>query len=109
MSGMYITYVRTAACAAVAAKYLAPPDPIRLGLVGCGGLGRWSLLALSEVFPNLIEVRIASRTVESRQQFCKKMSAQGPWRLQPVDNVRDAVEGMDIVVSSYTPSPKTAY
>ena len=36
MSGMYITYTRTAACAAVAAKYLAPPDPISLGLVGSG-------------------------------------------------------------------------
>jgi ornithine cyclodeaminase/alanine dehydrogenase-like protein (mu-crystallin family) len=104
MSGMFITYTRTAACAAVAAKYLAQPDPIRLGLVGCGGLGRWSLLALSEVFPSLMEVRVASRTVESRQKFCKKMSAQGPWRLQPVDHVRDAVEGMDIIISS-TPHP----
>ena len=39
LEGMWITYARTAACAAVAARHLANPDPKRLGLVGCGGLG----------------------------------------------------------------------
>ena len=39
MEGMYVTFLRTAACAAVAAKYLAPRPPKTLGLIGCGGLG----------------------------------------------------------------------
>ena len=39
MEGMWITLVRTAACGAVAARYCARPEPARLGLVGCGGLG----------------------------------------------------------------------
>ena len=43
MEGMYVTFLRTAACAAVAAKYLAPRPPKTLGLIGCGGLGLWSL------------------------------------------------------------------
>ena len=104
MAGMWITYARTAACAAVAAKYLAPPHPTRLGLVGCGGLGHWSLRALSIVFPTLREVRVASRSKASREQFCAEMSAEGPWDLFPVDQIEDAVTGMDIVVSS-TPKP----
>ncbi|NIO09921.1 MAG: hypothetical protein GTO40_18715, partial [Deltaproteobacteria bacterium] len=107
MAGMWITYARTAACAAVAAKYLAPSNPIRLGLVGCGGLGRWSLRALAVVFPTLSEVYVASRTIESRQRFCAEMGKRGSWRLQPVDRVEDAVAGMDIVVSStpHLPEP----
>jgi ornithine cyclodeaminase/alanine dehydrogenase-like protein (mu-crystallin family) len=104
MAGMYITYARTVACAAVAAKYLAPSNPTRLGLVGCGGLGHWSLRALSLVFPGLQEVRVASRTAKSREKFCEEMKNQGSWNLQPVDEVKEAVNGMDIVVSS-TPHP----
>ncbi len=104
MAGMWITYARTAACAAVAAKYLASANPTRLGLVGCGGLGKWSLQALTLVYPMLQEVYVASRTEQSRRQFCSEMSHRGPWQLKPVDQIEDAVRGMDIVVSS-TPKP----
>jgi ornithine cyclodeaminase/alanine dehydrogenase-like protein (mu-crystallin family) len=100
MEGMWITYARTTACAAVAARHLATPGPRRLGLVGCGGLGRWSLLMLSELFPALDEVYVASRTPRSRVEFCREMAEHGPWTLSPVDDLRDAVTGMDIVISS---------
>lgn len=100
MEGLWITFVRTAACAAVAAKFLARPAPKRLGLVGCGGLGRWSLLTMAATYPELEEVRVASRTQGSREAFCTEMAAHGPWRLRPVESNRHAVEGMDIVVSS---------
>ena len=100
MEGMWITFVRTAACGAVAARHCAVADPVRLGLVGCGGLGTWSLRVLSAIFPSLAEVRVASRTRESRQAFCARMAGEGPWDLRPVDDTADAVRGMDIVVSS---------
>lgn len=100
MEGMWITYARTAACAAVAARYLANPNPVRLGLVGCGGLGTWSLRILSEIFPTLTEIRVSSRTEASRKAFCAAMEKQGRWNLVPVDDVQDAVRGMDIVISS---------
>jgi len=100
MEGMWITYARTAACAAVAARHLSVPAPVRLGLVGCGGLGTWSLRMLGELFPSIAEVRVASRTRESRETFCRTMRAAGPWNLVPVDTNEEAVRGMDIVVSS---------
>ncbi|HEU5018463.1 MAG TPA: hypothetical protein VFT69_10900 [Pseudolabrys sp.] len=100
MEGMWITYARTAACAAVAAKHLASPRPRRLGLVGCGGLGRWSLLMLAEVFPELDEIYVSSRTPQSRAQFCEQMAEHGRWKLVPVENAREAMTGMDIVISS---------
>src|SRR5262249_27893166 len=83
MEGMWITFARTAACAAVAAKCLARPEPRRLGLVGCGGLGEWSLLTLTEVFPSLREIRVASRRVETREAFCARFAGKGPWRVEP--------------------------
>lgn len=100
MEGMWITYARTAACAAVAALHLANPNPVRLGLVGCGGLGSWSLRTLSEIFPSLVEVYVNSRTEASRNAFCAALNKQGRWKLVPVDQVQDAVRGMDIVISS---------
>ena len=62
MEGMYVTFLRTAACAAVAAKYLAPRPPKTLGLIGCGGLGLWSLRVMSATFPSIERVFVSSRT-----------------------------------------------
>jgi ornithine cyclodeaminase/alanine dehydrogenase-like protein (mu-crystallin family) len=100
MEGMWITFARTVASAAVAAKHLAVPEPKRLGLVGCGGLGEWSLLTLTDVFPSLREIHVSSRRAESREAFCRRFAGQGPWTLKPVADARAAVEGMDIVISS---------
>lgn len=107
MEGMWITYARTTACAAVAAKHLAKPNVARLGLVGCGGLGTWSLNMLGALYPDLQEVYVASGRRESRESFCARMAAQGSWKLTPVDDVKDAVADMDIVVSStpHLPDP----
>ncbi len=100
MEGMWITLVRTAACAAVAARHCAPRAPKRVGLVGCGGLGHWSVRVLGAVFPGIEEFRVASRTEQSRTRFCDENSGLGPWSLRPADRVEDAVRDMDIVVSS---------
>jgi ornithine cyclodeaminase/alanine dehydrogenase-like protein (mu-crystallin family) len=100
MEGMWITFARTVACAAVAAKHLAVRDPKRLGLVGCGGLGEWSLLTLTDVFPSLGEISVSSRRAESREAFCRRFVGRGPWNIRPVAQTRQAVEGMDIVISS---------
>ncbi len=100
MEGMWITYARTAACAAFVARSAANPMPRKLGLIGCGGLGEWTLRCISEIFPSLDQVFVASERAETRQAFCRSMSAYGAWKLQPVDQVRLAVENMDIVVSS---------
>jgi alanine dehydrogenase len=100
LEGMWITLARTAAGAAVAARYLARPEPRRLGLVGCGPLAAWSLRMLAASFPSIEQVLIASRRPETRAAFCAELSREGRWRLTPVDDVRHAVEGMDIVVTA---------
>lgn len=100
MDGMWITNARTGACAALAAKHCANPAPRRLGLVGCGALAEWSLRCIAAVHPSIDEVFVSSARPESRRAFCAAMAAKGSWQLTPVDDVRLAVEGMDIVVSS---------
>lgn len=104
MEGMYVTFLRTAACATVAAKHLAPKPPRTLGLVGCGGLGRWSLHTMTAAFPSIERVVVSSRTARSREAFCEEMRQGGRWTITPVDDVRQAVEGCDIVVSSVPPN-----
>ena len=106
MEGMWITFARSAACAAVAARHLSRNSPQCLGLVGCGGLGRWSLLMLAEVFPEIAEVRVASRTEASRKAFCERMAEHGAWTLTPVGSVEDAVREADIVISSTPQQPE---
>jgi len=104
MDGMYVTFLRTAACAAVAAKYLAPRTPRTLGLIGCGGLGLWSLRVMTAVFPSIEQVFVSSRMRESRERFCADMSREGSWRMTPVDDPLQAVREVDIVVSSMPPA-----
>ena len=103
MEGMYVTFLRTAACAAVAAKYLAPRPPKTLGLIGCGGLGLWSLRVLTAAFPSIEQVFVSSRTQRSREEFCAKMSPEATWKISPVDDPLQAVRNVDIVVSSMPP------
>jgi len=103
MEGMYVTFLRTAACAAVAAKYVAPKPPTTLGLIGCGGLGTWSLRIMAAAFPSITQVFVSSRTRRSREEFCAKMAPGASWRITPVDDPLEAVRNVDIVVSSMPP------
>jgi ornithine cyclodeaminase/alanine dehydrogenase-like protein (mu-crystallin family) len=103
MEAMLVTFLRTAACAAVAAKHLAPRAPRTLGLIGCGGLGRWSLRVMTAVFPSIEQVYVSSRTRRSREEFCASMAADADWKITPVDDPLLAVRGLDIVVTSIPP------
>jgi ornithine cyclodeaminase/alanine dehydrogenase-like protein (mu-crystallin family) len=104
MEGMYVTFLRTAACAAVAAKYLAPRPPKALGLIGCGGLGLWSLRVMSATFPSIEQVFVSSRSRGSREAFCAQMTQEGDWTITPVDDPLEAVRHSDIVVTSIPPA-----
>jgi ornithine cyclodeaminase/alanine dehydrogenase-like protein (mu-crystallin family) len=103
MEGMQVTFMRTAACAAIAAKYLVASQPKSLGLVGCGGLGLWSLRLMATVFPSIERVMVSSRSLESRKSFCAERSSEGPWTLVPVADANEAVRDVDVVVASVPP------
>lgn len=103
MEGMQITLLRTAACAAIAAKHLVTAPPKSLGLVGCGELGLWSLRLMTTVFTSIERVLVSSRSHESRRSFCAKHASEGPWTLIPAAHPDEAVRDVDVVVSSVPP------
>ncbi|CAM5518990.1 hypothetical protein [Eoetvoesiella caeni] len=106
MEGMHLTFLRTAACAAIMARQVINAPPSSIGLVGCGNLGRWSLRVMAQAFPSIETVYVASNTAQSRERFCEEMRQEGGWKLVPVDSVRDAVYRSQIVVSSVPPTAR---
>jgi len=106
MGGTTITDMRTGAAGAVAAKYLARKDSKILGLVGAGAQARTQLLALLEIL-DFDEVRVWSRTAESKKRFVAEIQEGFGSRIQviPVENIGEAVKKADVVVTT-TPSRK---
>jgi len=103
VEGSLITNLRTAACAAVLAKFTLPHTPVTVTLVGAGALARWALRALVETFPSIETVRVVSRTPETRNRFCEELKTQVACDLVPLDSLETAVRGSNLVVSSTTP------
>jgi len=107
MGGKTITAMRTGAAGSIAAKYLARNDSKTIGLVGAGAQARTQLMSLLEVYKKLEEVRVWSRTEETKKNFVTKMQQAYGNLIQviPAASIRKAVEGADIVVTT-TPSRK---
>lgn len=105
MDGTLITAMRTGAAGGLAAKYLARRGSKVVGFVGAGTQARTQLLALLALYANLDLVKVWSRTRESRETFVSRMKAihKGLGEIVAVDNVEDAVQGVDILVTT-TPS-----
>ena len=99
----HITAVRTAAISLVAAKRLACAESESIGFIGCGVQARSHLDALvSELF---IERIVAfSRRRESAEALCAHARAAGVAG-RVTEDARDAMTGVDIVVSSIPDQP----
>lgn len=101
MDAAWITAVRTAAITAIGAKHLARQDSRTLGIVGAGVQGRYNLLALAEVLPELREVRIADKRQEAVEGFIKEPRPHFPdIRVEPAASPETAVRGSDVVVTA---------
>lgn len=106
MSGKTITDFRTGAAGGIAAKYLARKDSKIVGLVGAGAQARTQLAGLLEVYRKFEEVRVWSPD-PTKDEFTAEMQPKfgNLCKIVPVESVREAVEGADIVVTT-TPSRK---
>lgn len=107
MGGKTITDMRTGAAGGVAAKYLARKDSKIVAFVGAGAQARTQLMALLEVYGKLEEVRVWSRSKETKQTFMAEVEYMYGHlcKLVSVENIKEAVERADIVVTT-TPSRK---
>lgn len=99
MDCTWITAMRTGAATAVAAKYLARPDSTSVGIVACGVQGRTNLEALCCLF-DIRNVKAYDVRAESAERYAEEMNARLGVAVEPVREVRQAVQGLDIVVTS---------
>jgi len=106
IGGTCIAGMRTGAAGGVAAKHLARKDSRVVGLVGAGAQAKTQLMALLSLYGSLEEVKVWSRTKQTREDFldqAKKQYGKQIGRLASVERAEDAVRGADIVVT-ITPS-----
>lgn len=99
MDATWITAQRTGAATAIAAKHLARKDSTTVGIIACGVQGRSNLEALACLFP-VKHVRAYDLHTEIAERFASEMGAMLGFEIEPVTSVRDAVSGLDMVVTS---------
>jgi ornithine cyclodeaminase len=97
----YLTNVRTAAAGAVSAKYLAPMDIQRIGVIGAGAQGRMQVESLAELTP-CKEVMVWDMNPSAVDDYKTDMEALG-YRVQGVSNADDICAQCNLIIT-VTPS-----
>lgn len=99
MDATWITAQRTGAATAVAAKYLARKDSSSVGILACGVQGRSNLEALSCVF-KISMVKAFDIYPDVAARFACEMAEVVQTKIEVVNNPREAVVDMDLIVTS---------
>ena len=99
MDATWITAMRTGAATAVAARWLAREDSRSVGIVACGVQGRSNLDALACVF-RLERVRAFDIDRQAAEAYATEMTARYGFEVKVVDSAKEAVNDLDIVVTS---------
>jgi ornithine cyclodeaminase/alanine dehydrogenase-like protein (mu-crystallin family) len=99
MDCIWITAMRTGAASAISAKYLARPESSTIGILACGVQGHTNLEAMSLTFPlkKVMAFDPVKSQAEKLVQFAKQKLGLDA---EIVNDPRQAVSGMDIVVTS---------
>ena len=100
MDCRWITAMRTGAASAVAAKFLAKGNAKVLGIVGAGIQGRYNLLALKEVLPEIRLARVFDIKRDILQGYVDTMREILPFRVEAGGSPRDVIEGADVIITA---------
>jgi ornithine cyclodeaminase/alanine dehydrogenase-like protein (mu-crystallin family) len=95
--------VRTAAAATVAMRVLARKSSATMAMLGAGDTARAAVPVMAKAF-NLKEIRVTSRTPESRQNYAKEVGSEYGLNIKPVESTEEALNGADVVISATTTS-----
>jgi len=95
--------VRTASAAAVAMRLLARQGAATMAMLGAGDTARATVPVMAKAFV-LKEVRVTSRTPESRRNYAKDVGEEFGLNIRAVESTEDALQGADLVVSATTTS-----
>jgi alanine dehydrogenase len=95
--------VRTAAAATVACRLLARKNAATMAMLGAGDTARAAVPVMAKAF-DLKEIRVTSRTPESRRAYADEVGREYGLNIRPVESTEEALKGADIVVSATTTS-----
>jgi ornithine cyclodeaminase/alanine dehydrogenase-like protein (mu-crystallin family) len=95
--------VRTAAAAAVAMRVLARKGSAVMAMLGAGDTARAAVPVMAQAFA-LKEIRVTSRTPESRQKYAADVGKEYGLNIRPVESTEEALKGADLIVSATTTS-----
>lgn len=102
MGGTYITALRTAAAAALAASYLSKKTSEVVGIIGTGVQARKELAALMLV-RKIRYVKIFDKNKKNAVNYVKDMKNMLSIDVEAVNSIKEAVDNVDIVITA-TPS-----
>jgi ornithine cyclodeaminase/alanine dehydrogenase len=100
MDCRWITAIRTGAVSAVAARYLANKNSRTVGIIGAGIQGRYNLLALAAVMPDLEQVRVFDINPRMCEGFVAALDSELQLQFEIGQSPRDVIEGADIIVTA---------
>lgn len=92
----YVQHARVAACAGVAAKYLARQDSQVLGVLGSQWMARLHIPALCAVRP-ISQVKVYSPNREHREAFAREMAEKLDIEVEARESAEEVVRESDIV------------
>ncbi len=95
--------VRTGAAAAVACRLLARRGAATMAMLGAGDTARAAVPVIAKAF-SLKEIRVTSRTSESRQSYAAEIGKKYDLNIRPVDSAEEALKDADLAVSATTTS-----
>jgi ornithine cyclodeaminase/alanine dehydrogenase-like protein (mu-crystallin family) len=99
LDALSATYLRTAACAIVAMRYLA--NPIReIALVGAGQMAEIIAPYIDDAFPELERFNVLTRSQMTAAAFCEHVSARLHSAVRPARDADDATASADVVISA---------
>ncbi len=93
-----LTALRTAATAALGARYLARQDSHTLAMIGCGAQSEFQVNALNGVLP-LEEIRYYDPDSAAMEKFHRNLQRHG-FTFTPCSCVDEAIQNADVIVTA---------
>jgi ornithine cyclodeaminase/alanine dehydrogenase-like protein (mu-crystallin family) len=82
-------------------RVLARNGAATMAMLGAGDTARATVPVMSKAFP-LKEIRVTSRTPESRQTYAREVGNEYGLSIRPVESTEEALRGAELVVSATT-------
>lgn len=105
LNGTLITAMRTGATAGLFAKYTAPKGTDTVTSIGCGVVGRCTVMAIAEAMPQVKKMYIADLDMSKAQDIINEYQPKYPWlELIPTTDTKAATAKSQVIITQTTAS-----